>query len=173
MSCSVHVSLILTLSVHALCRTYNQGVGVRVVDLPPPAGRAVPQCGLMKANRCVMFGSCVVDFDALVISSCTTVGLQPRRGCASGRLAPTLLLLWWMKMCCCHTCCSHINSHNQVRGHRTGSTVTLELRNTPMNKHTPKTVHAYMTADAFGASCSTSELSDKLHHHVLIHQNGI
>ena len=46
---------------------------------------------------------------------------------------------------CC--CCSHINSHNQVRGHRTGP-VTLELRNTPEKKkyertNKPKVVHAY------------------------------
>ena len=53
---------------------------------------------------------------------------------------------------CC--CCFDINSHNQVRGYRTGSSHSgaLELRNTPGKKHKPKMVHAYVTADAIHAS---------------------
>ena len=51
---------------------------------------------------------------------------------------------------CC--CCSHINSHNQVRGHRTGSSHSGAEEN-PREKHTqPKVVHAYITADAIHAS---------------------
>ena len=53
-----------------------------------------------------------------------------------------------MKQCCC----SHINSHNQVRGHRTGSSHS-GAEAYPREKHTqPKVVHAYITADAIHAS---------------------
>ena len=48
-----------------------------------------------------------------------------------------LLLYIFIHFCIiCSTmyCCSRINSHNQVRGHRTGAPVTLELRNTPGKK---------------------------------------
>ena len=51
---------------------------------------------------------------------------------------------------CC--CCSHTNSHNQVRGHRTGSSHSGAEEN-PREKHKqPKVVHAYITADAIHAS---------------------
>ena len=47
---------------------------------------------------------------------------------------------------------SHINSHNQVRGHRTGSSHS-GAEEYPREKHTqPKVVHAYITADAIHAS---------------------
>ena len=47
---------------------------------------------------------------------------------------------------CC--CCSHINSHNQVRGHRTGSSHS-GAGEYPREKHKqPKVVHTYITADA-------------------------
>ena len=42
-----------------------------------------------------------------------------------------LLLLY----CCCCRCCSHINSHNQVLGHRTGSSHS-GAEEYPMEKHT-------------------------------------
>ena len=52
--------------------------------------------------------------------------------------------------CCC--CCSYINSHNQVRGHRTGSSHS-GAEEYPREKHTqPKVVHAYITAHAIHAS---------------------
>ena len=44
---------------------------------------------------------------------------------------------------CC--CCSHINSYNQVRGHRTGSSYS-GAEEYPREKHTqPKVVHPYIT----------------------------
>ena len=47
---------------------------------------------------------------------------------------------------------SHINSHNQVRGHRTGSSHS-GAEEYPREKNTqPKVVHAYITADAIHAS---------------------
>ena len=47
---------------------------------------------------------------------------------------------------------SHINSHNQVRGHRTGSSHS-GAEEYPREKHTqPKVVRAYITADAIHAS---------------------
>ena len=53
------------------------------------------------------------------------------------------------KGCCC---CSHINSHNQVRGHRTGSSHS-GAEGYPREKHTqPKVVNAYITAGAIHAS---------------------
>ena len=49
-------------------------------------------------------------------------------------------------------CCSHINSHNQVRGHRKGSSYSGAAEY-PREKHKqPKVVHAYITADAIHAS---------------------
>ena len=46
-----------------------------------------------------------------------------------------------VKLLCC--CCSHINSHNQVRGHRTGSSQS-GAEEYPREKHSqPKVVHAY------------------------------
>ena len=49
-------------------------------------------------------------------------------------------------------CCSQFNSHNQVRGHRTGSSHS-GAEEYPREKHTqPKVVHAYITADAIHAS---------------------
>ena len=49
-------------------------------------------------------------------------------------------------------CCSHINSHNQVRGHRTGSSHS-GAEEYPREKHKQsKVVHAYITADAIHAS---------------------
>ena len=51
--------------------------------------------------------------------------------------------------CCC--CCSYINSHSQVRGHRTGSSRS-GAEEYPREKHKPKVVHAYITADAIHAS---------------------
>ena len=50
---------------------------------------------------------------------------------------------------CC--CCSHINSHNRVRGHRTGSSHS-GAEEYPREKHKPRVVHAYITADAIHAS---------------------
>ena len=51
--------------------------------------------------------------------------------------------------CCCR--CSHINSHNQVRGHRTGSSYS-GAEEYPREKHTqPTVVHAYITADAIAS----------------------
>ena len=50
-----------------------------------------------------------------------------------------------MMKCCC---CSHINSHNQVRGHRIGSTHS-GAQEYPREKHKQsKVLHAYITADA-------------------------
>ena len=44
------------------------------------------------------------------------------------------------------------NSHNQVRGHKTGSSHS-GAEEYPRKKHTqPKVVHAYITADAIHAS---------------------
>ena len=40
------------------------------------------------------------------------------------------------------SCCSHINSHNQVRGHRTGSSHS-GAEEYPREEHKPKVVHAY------------------------------
>ena len=54
--------------------------------------------------------------------------------------------------CCCsmrkHTqlCCSHINSHNQVRGHRTGSRHSRVEEYPRKKKNKPKVVHAYIIA---------------------------
>ena len=51
--------------------------------------------------------------------------------------------------CCCCSCCSHINSHNQARGHRTGSSYS-GVEEYPKNKTRtkPKAVRAYIKADA-------------------------
>ena len=90
------------------------------------------------------------------------------RCCAASCCAAAVLLLWWFRWwcCCCwrvcvrtklclaHNkrgccCCSHINPHNQVRGHRTGSSHS-GAEKCPREKHKqPKVVHAYITADAF------------------------
>ena len=49
-------------------------------------------------------------------------------------------------------CCSHINSRNQIRGHRTGFSHS-GAEEYPREKHIqPKMVHAYTTADAIHAS---------------------
>ena len=48
-------------------------------------------------------------------------------------------------------CCPHINSHNQVRGHRIGSSHS-GAEEYPREKHKPKVVHAYITADAIHVS---------------------
>ena len=39
--------------------------------------------------------------------------------------------------CCCYCCCSHINSHNQVRGHRTGSSHSGAEEYPRENTHNP------------------------------------
>ena len=50
-----------------------------------------------------------------------------------------------------YCCCSHISSHNQVRGHRTGSSYS-RAEEYPREKHTqPTVVHAYITADAIAS----------------------
>ena len=50
----------------------------------------------------------------------------------------------------CYCCCSHINSHNHVRGHRTGSSLS-GAEEYPREKH--KQTHTrYITADAIHAS---------------------
>ena len=50
-------------------------------------------------------------------------------------------------------CCSHINSHNQVRGHRTGSSHSgAEEYPREKTQTKPKVVHAYITADVIHAS---------------------
>ena len=61
----------------------------------------------------------------------------------------------WGTLCCMQlSCCicSHINSHNQVRGHKTGSSHSGGEKY-PSGKHKqPKVVHAYIAADAIHAS---------------------
>ena len=54
-----------------------------------------------------------------------------------------------MPLCCC---CSHFNSHNQARGHRTGSSHSRAEEYPSENHKQPKMVHAYITADAVHAS---------------------
>ena len=49
-------------------------------------------------------------------------------------------------------CCSHINSHNQVRGHRTGSSHSGAEEYPRENTSKSKVVHTYITADAIHAS---------------------
>ena len=47
-----------------------------------------------------------------------------------------------------YCCCSHMNSHNQVRGHRTGSSHS-GMEEYPREKtHKPTVVHAYIIVDA-------------------------
>ena len=60
---------------------------------------------------------------------------------------------FWGEVCCCCCCCSHVNSHNQLCGHRTGSSHSgAEEYPREKNTNKPKVVHAYITADAFHAS---------------------
>ena len=54
--------------------------------------------------------------------------------------------------CCCCCCCFRINSHNEVRGHRTGSSHS-GAEEYPGEEHKqPTMVHAYITFDAIHAS---------------------
>ena len=70
---------------------------------------------------------------------------QPAFCIGTIRLAGNIVVV--VVVCCC--CCSHINPHNQVRGHRTGSSHS-GAEKCPREKHKqPKVVHAYITADAF------------------------
>ena len=56
--------------------------------------------------------------------------------------------------CCCFCCCCyHINSHNQVRGHKTCSSHSgVEEYPRETNTSKPKVVQAYITAETIHAS---------------------
>ena len=86
------------------------------------------------------------------VSACSGVGGYSLYRDLLAPVAPALSLSTLIEHTQIVHCCSHINSHNQVRGHRAGSSHS-GAEEYPREKHThPKVVNAYITADAIHAS---------------------
>ena len=65
----------------------------------------------------------------------------------------------------CHkcSCCSHINSHNQVRGHRTGASHSgAEGYTLGKNKNKPKLVRVCIMAEASHMSAKNSNMKSEV-----------
>ena len=93
---------------------------------------------------------------APTIACSLVISVLSRQGsCSVWRSLEVAGLVWWRMTFIIFShrnCWSHINSHDQVRGHRTGSSHS-GAEEYPREKHKqPKVVHAYITADAIHAS---------------------